>query len=182
MSNPTPGFIPPPGLQHQNNSGNQNLLRLLLLVVVIAGILVMYSITRDPSTESFSSKDGLQKKKKDALEQRNKDTYGKRRRKNVRKFAPGDKKGYDKGSYDNDYYFDDNTAVPTPAPRNRKGDDVPAGRGQAFDEKHIEEVKKMVLLGRQMKWDKNPNVHPFQDVHEDDLDHNIRRAKEGGGV
>jgi hypothetical protein len=57
-------------------------------------------------------------------------------------------------------------------PRNRLGDDVPAGMGDAMDEIHIDLMKRMILSA------KDHGVRrQFAHVPEEDLEHHIRAMK-----
>lgn len=181
---------------------NQGLLRLMLLLVVLAGFLVMYSVTRpDPNMESSSSSNDQNKNSERAKQRKlfmnekgnNKNGKKKGKGKLIDEIYQSKKKkfhssgtGKDNGNDDDD---DDNDgdagAVIKIAPRtkNRKGDDVPAGQGRLFDEKHIDKIRQMVMIGRQ-KGFPSDGIHHYHNVHEDDLEDHIRRDKdnENGGL
>ena len=178
----------------QPKSQNQGLLRILLLLVVFAGFLVIYSVTRgDPhdlssthykpvaNSRELDSNNERARKRKLFLNEKRRQGGGKL----IDEIYQSKKKKFRRGNNQNDgdEVDNDDNDMPgrgkTPAPfsRNRKGDDVPAGQGRIFDEKHIDVVRQMVMHGRDNKYPDN-GVHPYHNVHEDDLEDHIRKDKD----
>lgn len=139
------------------------MLRVVLVILVLAGFLVMYSIIREsPDRDLPNYRDAVRKRKE--MDKRNRMI-----KKNIDKL----KRALADNSEDDE---PGEAATFTEQPKNVLGADVPPGRGRAFDEKHIDVVRQMVLVGRQNKYP-DEGIHPFHGVHEDDLDNEIRAHK-----